>query len=115
KSTSQTGTVMNRPGHRRNGWKLGRTSGGVTRLCAAVLLALGCLATAAGAQVPDSGRRLALVIGNETYPSSALRNPGNDARAMKTALTDAGFQVDLVTDVNFKEMSAAVNGFIAKI
>ena len=55
--------------------------------------------TPASVQPPiDSGRRLALVIGNESYPSEPLKNLGNDARAMSRALIAAGFQADLVTD-----------------
>jgi TonB family protein len=91
----------------------------------AVLLAVGCLLTAdsraqTGAKAPgqpmlESGRRLALVIGNEAYPNQGLKNPGNDARAMLAALQEAGFQVDIATDTSFRDMNAAIDRFVAKI
>ena len=37
--------------------------------------------------------RVALVIGNGAYPTDALRNPVNDARAMARTLRDLGFTV----------------------
>lgn len=38
-------------------------------------------------------RRLALVIGNQSYDESPLRNPVNDARAIKAVLEKLGFEV----------------------
>ena len=38
-------------------------------------------------------RRIALVIGNSNYEVSPLKNPGNDARAIASALRESGFQV----------------------
>jgi uncharacterized caspase-like protein len=50
--------------------------------------------TPAGAPAAQPQRRLAFVIGNSNYPQSPLRNPGNDAKAMATFLSnEAGFQV----------------------
>src|SRR5438105_1943472 len=43
-------------------------------------------------------RRLALVIGNAAYPTSPLRNPVNDARAMAKALRAQGFDVQAHED-----------------
>jgi uncharacterized caspase-like protein len=36
-------------------------------------------------------KKLALVIGNQSYPKSPLRNPANDAVAMAKALRQMGF------------------------
>jgi SH3-like domain-containing protein len=47
------------------------------------------------------GRRTALVIGNAAYARAPLRNPVNDAMALKTALTHMGFQ-DVVVFTNAK-------------
>jgi TPR repeat protein len=59
--------------------------------------------------------RTALLIGNSNYASSPLVNPVNDARAMKKALTDLGFQVSLLENATLKEMSIAVRQFGDKL
>ena len=41
---------------------------------------------------PGGERRLALVVGNDTYPDAPLRNARNDARAVADALADVGFR-----------------------
>lgn len=52
-------------------------------------IALVCLLPGAGAQergltLPSSnGRRMALIIGNDNYPSMPLQNARNDARAVQ--------------------------------
>ena len=71
------------------------------------------LATAAvRAQSVDGGaRRVALVVGNNAYPSAPLLNPVNDARAMAAALQVAGFTVILKTDASQPELTAAVRDF----
>lgn len=68
------------------------------------------------ANAPEQLRR-ALVIGNATYQSAPLKNPGNDARAMKEALEAAGFKVNLLLDANrgqlvqaLQEHQAAIRG-----
>ena len=57
-----------------------------------------CLSGAVFAQagVPAGDKRVALVIGNSGYPSSALENPRHDAAAMDAALQRLGFKVDKV-------------------
>ena len=47
----------------------------------------------AAALASGTERRIALVIGNSAYDISPLRNPGNDARAIASALRESGFQV----------------------
>jgi formylglycine-generating enzyme required for sulfatase activity len=57
---------------------------------------------------PPNERRVALVIGNNRYPHSALKNPINDAVAMKTTLQSLGFDVDIVTDASRAAMTTAI-------
>ena len=87
-----------------------------------LLLVLSLLAFAAGAQTPATPSyaipgepRTALLIGNSNYASSPLVNPVNDARAMKKALTELGFQVNLLENATLKEMSIAVRQFGDKL
>lgn len=61
------------------------------------------------------GQRIALVIGNERYASSPLFNPVNDARAMREALQDVGFQVVLLENATIKQMSDAARNFGDKL
>lgn len=59
--------------------------------------------------VAQSGKRLALVIGNDAYQHvSKLEKAGNDATAMARELKAAGFEVLLHRDLNFKGMVKAV-------
>ena len=56
--------------------------------------------------------RMALVIGNSSYTSvSALPNPANDAKAMATFLSSAGFQVMQAPDLTQSEMRKTVGNF----
>lgn len=52
--------------------------------------------------------RLALVVGNSAYKTAPLKNPVNDARAMKEALELAGFKVNLLLDANKAQLQAAL-------
>ena len=56
--------------------------------------------------------RQALVIGNSKHPLVPLPNPVNDARAMRKALADLGFEVTLLTDANEVEMEEQITAFI---
>lgn len=62
------------------------------------------------ANVPDPSR-LALIIGNNAYPDSPLKNPVNDAQDMGKLLTNAGFTVTSHIDIRHKEMAAAIDRF----
>ena len=60
--------------------------------------------------------RRALVIGNNRYTSvTALENAAEDAIAMADSLKKVNFEVTLKTDVNLKEMNAAIRNFKASI
>jgi len=86
-----------------------------------VLLAALCLLAAQGlmAKEPASpffaGKRLALVIGNGKYPTAALKNPANDARAMARTLKELGFEVTLRENTTQRDLAAAIRQFGSSI
>ncbi len=53
-----------------------------------------------GLQVVNSKRRLALVIGNQAYAKGPLKNPKNDADAVRRVLVDFGFEVGMAIDAD---------------
>jgi len=59
--------------------------------------------------------RVALVIGNAAYPSEALTNPVNDAKAVAKVLKQLHFDVMLVTDANGEQMQDAIESFGEKL
>lgn len=59
----------------------------------------------------DGAHRVALVIGNGSYPFSPLKNPVNDARAMARTLEKLGFSVDLKENAGLMEMIDAIRRF----
>jgi uncharacterized caspase-like protein len=77
-------------------------------LATAVLLALAAL--------PAEAKRLALVIGNDTYQNiERLRNARCDARAIAAELKTVGFDVTLHQDLNQRAMLAALRSFKARV
>jgi hypothetical protein len=61
----------------------------------------------------ESGRRVALVIGNGAYARvRPLPNPTNDARAMAKSLRDIGFVVTEGTDLDRTAMQATIRDFL---
>ena len=77
----------------------------VTFVVAAMLLALGL--TPAAAQ-----KRVALVIGNDTYQNvTPLKKAGNDAERVATTLKGLGFQVISATNQNRRGMSDSLTAF----
>ena len=76
-------------------------------------LLLACAAM--GTQALAEQQRLALVIGNAAYAEKALKNPLNDARAMKKALEEAGFTVTLLENADRQSMESAINTFGARL
>lgn len=62
------------------------------------------------------GRRLALVIGNDAYrQGNQLKNAVNDARAMRDALRESGFAVELIENATRESLETAVEQFIGKL
>jgi len=65
-----------------------------------------------------TGRRLALIIGNDAYPWKPLTNAVNDARSVAALLPQAGFlpaDVTLVTNADLKQMKRAGREFIERL
>lgn len=77
------------------------------RVCRLLALSVGLLSVAMAAQAPVD-IRVALVIGNSSYPESSLSNPANDAKAMSASLRGLGFSVVELRDAQKQEMVAAV-------
>jgi urea transport system substrate-binding protein len=71
---------------------------------------------AAVSQVPNQGRRIALVIGNSNYKSvAALSNPREDAKLIADTLKKAGFaSVTLQLDLGRDAFIATLSGFAAQ-
>ncbi len=63
----------------------------------------------------QASNRTALVIGNSSYKSSPLDNPVNDAQDMKKVLLQAGFDVILITNADYREMLLSINKFASKL
>ena len=60
----------------------------------------------------ESGRRLALVVGNDVYASMpVLLNAANDARLVTGALEAVGFTVETVLDATHSQLTAALGTF----
>jgi len=72
-------------------------------------------ATAVSLYAQSAGKRVALIIGNNAYPMSPLRNAVNDAHSMEQALATAGFQTRVVENAKKAEMEAAIGEFLDKI
>jgi uncharacterized caspase-like protein len=78
-----------------------------------VLISLGLaplyLRQVTGPAAAQSGRRVALVIGNGTYRNGipALVNPSRDARAISLSLDRLSFEIDLLLDADRAAMEAA--------
>jgi hypothetical protein len=77
------------------------------RIYATLLLALAVCGFAFSA--PAQARRIALVIGNDSYRNvDPLQNARSDARAIAATLKDLGFNVALKLDVTQSDMKAAL-------
>jgi hypothetical protein len=73
-------------------------------------------ASPATRSVAMSAHRLALVIGNDSYQHvTPLHNARADARALKTALKNVGFDVTLQEDVDLQQLKTALRTFKGKI
>jgi len=90
-----------------------RDNGGMSRLSFQIRFCLLAVSLLAGsAQAYDD--RVALVIGNDAYPTEPLKNAVNDARAVARTLTDLGFKVVVKTNADIATMRGAAVEF-AKI
>lgn len=62
----------------------------------------------------DSSTRVALVIGNASYPKDPLPFTINDATEMAQTLSALGFDVTVATNVNLKQMQELTADFVRK-
>jgi len=81
---------------------------------AAMLICLS-LSVSAPAQVSRgltvTSERLALIIGNNAYPSAPLKNPVNDAQDMGKVLSGLGFKVSLQKNADKRTMEESIRSF----
>lgn len=70
-----------------------------------------CLTLFAATFVQAANQRVALLIGNNNYPSAPLRNAVNDARDLSDALKELGFTTILRENATRQEMIAAIREF----
>jgi hypothetical protein len=87
-----------------------------------LLLAIGAPAVAQGVREAarvspaNTGRRIALVIGNRAYPRKPLVNSVNDARELGALFQDQlGFRTTVKTDLNQEGMVRAVEDFLSQV
>ncbi|HEY2629305.1 MAG TPA: caspase family protein [Usitatibacter sp.] len=83
-----------------------------------IAIALRCLAAIACAsflQATAASERVALLIGNNNYGSTPLRNAANDAKDLGDTLKDLGFQVIVRQNASRKDMIDAIREFGAAI
>lgn len=85
--------------------------GSTVLLLRALVVALCLLAVAGTSAYAATVKRVALVIGNSTYPTAPLKNPLNDARAMAKTLKELGFEVTLRENTSQRDLAAAVRQF----
>jgi hypothetical protein len=81
------------------------------RIAAILTLAL----LAALSLAAQDGKRVALVIGNDAYALSPLRNAVNDARAVEIALRGAGFRTILVENARKPDLESKIGEFLDQL
>ncbi|MGR9236841.1 caspase family protein (plasmid) [Rhizobium leguminosarum] len=88
----------------------------VKRLCAYLLIVAAMLlsvGTASAAITEESGRRVALVIGNSVYKTlPSLPNPANDVEEVASTLRAAGFDVTIGVNVDRIGLEDTVRRFL---
>ncbi len=79
----------------------------------AILIAVGFALALAAPGVAQSEPRLALLIGNESYPGDppSLRRPHDDVATLRAALEEVGFEVSVVLDADAAAIEDAVSAF----
>ncbi len=83
------------------------------RALSIVSLILG-LTPAALPQNATPGKK-ALLVGNQTYRDSPLKNPGNDVRDFSNVLRDMGFKTQVLNDASQQQIAEAVRQFSANL
>ncbi|MDO9415803.1 caspase family protein [Pararhizobium sp.] len=86
------------------------------RYAACMLLLLASLPFHRDAQAQETGRKLALVIGNSSYKTAgSLPNASRDAKAFNTFLIANGFESTLLLDGDRTAMTSALSKFVRQI
>ena len=80
------------------------------RIALTVLLSLIAAIPAVHAQ--EGGKRVALIIGNDAYSISPLKNAVNDARAIDAALRASNFRTILVENAKKADMDTKIGEFL---
>jgi len=62
-------------------------------------------------KIKDSELRIALVVGNNDYKKSPLKNPANDAMDISTKLTDKGFKIIKKINPSTNELINSIKDF----
>jgi formylglycine-generating enzyme required for sulfatase activity len=82
----------------------------------ALLTLLSATAAAFGQNAPaETSRRIALVIGNGSYPQSPVSSAPGDARAFADVLREGGFDVVYAENAKRTEIEAAIGAFTKKL
>jgi formylglycine-generating enzyme required for sulfatase activity len=88
---------------------------GARLVALALLMSLMANTTAFGQNPPAEPRRVALVIGNGSYPQAPIASAPGDARAFADVLREGGFDVVYAENARRAEMEAAVGAFTKKL
>ncbi len=76
-----------------------------------VLLVIALLSPPDTSAASQESRRVALIIGNNSYPTMPLRNAVNDAHDMRNVLREIGFDVRIAENTNLRDMELAIRSF----
>jgi tetratricopeptide (TPR) repeat protein len=82
------------------------------RISLVCLLSLAAAIPAVHAQGDAGGKRVALIIGNDAYAISPLKNAVNDARAIDEALRASNFRTILVENAKKADMESKIGEFL---
>ena len=84
--------------------------------CVSLLPIITCAQDRSVKRKGQTGLRFALVIGNSNYQqTSKLRNPVNDAKAIKSTLRELGFTVTALENADQRKMESAIRKFGKKL
>src|SRR6202030_634439 len=89
-----------------------RSQKGRTLKIALLLLALLAIVSAPPAGAASPEKRLALVVGNDSYHAKALTTPVNDAALIAQVLRTAGFEVMGASDLDAVSLRQAFDDFV---
>ena len=80
-------------------------------------VALALMLTWAAVKSPRAEKRIALLIGNESYASEIgrLSNPHNDVALLEQALKGLGFEVVVTRDAGLGALTTAINAYARRV